>query len=85
MNPPPAPPPTFTNAFAMSSDELKSYANKNGFPVPDPSRDAETKNAVRTIVQAHIDANKGANKGKSGGKTRTIKRKRTPNKRTLKK
>jgi hypothetical protein len=32
-----------------------------------------------------MDANKGANMGNGGGKTRTIKRKRTPKKRTLKK
>jgi hypothetical protein len=82
MNPPPAPPaPPPTNAFIMTSGELKEYAERHELSVPEPPYDPDTKKAVRQIVQAHIDANKGA----GGGKIRTIKRKRTPKKRTLKK
>ena len=72
MNPPPAPPPT--NAYAMGSVELIAYAREHGVPVPEPSEppkplyDADTKMAVRQIVQAHMNANKG----KSGGKKRRI-------------
>ena len=65
----------------MTSAELKDYATKNELTVPEPPYDADTKKAVRALLQAHISANMG----NGGGKTRTIKRKRTPKKRTLKK
>ena len=77
INPPPAPAPT--NASIMTSGELKEYAHKNGFTVPEPPYDAETKKAVRQIVQAHMDTNKG----KGGGKM-TLKKKQTLKKRTRK-
>lgn len=84
LNPPPAPPST--NANLMTSGELKDYAHDNKLTVPEPPYDAETKKAVRQIVQAHMDANKGANMGNGGGKQRTLKNKRTmKKKRTLKK
>ena len=69
VTPPPPPPPTDANI--MNSEELKKYAHKNGFTVPEPPYDAETKKAVRQIVQAHMDTNKS----KAGGKKRTLKKK----------
>jgi hypothetical protein len=67
MNPPPAPPPT--NAYIMSTGDLKDYALKNNVPIPDPYDKGE----MRKRVQEHMDANKG--KG-GGGKKRTLKKKK---------
>ena len=81
LNPPPT---TYvpTLAIAMSSSELKEYAGRYKLSVPETPYDADTKKAVRQIVQAHIDANKGA----GGGKQRTMKQKMMfKKKRTLKK
>ena len=79
LNPRPAPPPT--NASLMTSAELKDYAHDNKLTVPEPPYDAETKKAVRQIVQSHMDANKG----KGGGKQRTMKKRTIKKRRTLKK
>jgi len=80
LHPRPAPPPT--NAYLLTSAQLKDYAHDNKLTVPEPPYDTETKNAVRQIVQSHMDANKG----KGGGKKGTLKKKRTmKKKRTLKK
>jgi hypothetical protein len=74
INPPPAPPPT--DAYIMSSKQLRAYAHGNKLEVPEfpPGKegyDSETKHAVRIFLQAHMDANKG----KGGGKQRTMKQK----------
>ena len=86
-NPPPAPPPT--DAYIMTSAQLKKYAVDNGLTVPEfpPGKegyDSETKHAVRIFLQAHMDANKSKRPG--GGKKRTMKQKMMfKKKRTLKK
>ena len=90
MNPPPEPPPT--NAYVMSSVELKEYAATVAaaaaaagerdvpIPIPEPYDKAEMKRRV----QAYMDANKSKRPG--GGKKRTLKQKMMfKKKRTLKK
>lgn len=82
QNPPPAPPPT--NAYILSTEQLKTYAqeHKHEVQVPEPYDKLE----MRRRVQEHMDKNKGANMGNGGGKKRTLRNKRTQrNKITLKK
>lgn len=81
---PPKPPPPPTNAYALSSAELREYASKHGVEVPELPYDADIKYAVRQIVQAHMDANKGVNTGAGGAmkqkmmfkKNRTLKKRK---------
>jgi hypothetical protein len=82
LNPPPT---TYvpTLAIAMSSIELKEYADRYKLSVPETPYDADTKKAVRQIVQAHMDANKSKRPG--GGKQRTMKKRTLKKKRTLNK
>lgn len=67
----------FTSAYAMTTDDLRNYAKAHNLPIPDPL-DRITKFDLMRTVQEHLT------KKKSGGKNRTIKKKRTPKKRTLK-
>ena len=75
MNPPPTTyVHTFTTAHMMTSAELKEYADRYKLSVPELPYDADTKKAVRQIVQAHIDTNKGKGGGKK--KKRTMKKRK---------
>lgn len=72
-----APPATaFISPYAMMKNELINYATQHKLPIPEPY----DKGALQRIVKSHMDANKS----KGGGKPRTIKRKRTIKKGTLK-
>jgi hypothetical protein len=61
-----------TSAYAMLTDELVAYAQRNGLPIPDPF-DRTTKPILVATVQKHLS-------GKKGGRKRTIKKRRTLNK-----